>query len=281
LNFTKAVVHAGLGYSEDRVETLFTEAEGASAITTSEDIRGSMQLEAAEAAVLHAAPGALLLCALLGVCVLGASWVLGRFSGAKTSNAWPRTIGAASVAIVIALFLTSEYAAFALGLCVLFAGSTPTHVRKRRPEWLGPLFWVMSSSVATVILGAAALGFILAAAPSKFLLVPKLPAAFDGQAAVCGVVALAIGFLFLCAPLWAFAQRLPTMHVLEVGLRQVGQKLVLGSLILSVASGPTCVYLDRLLVEKRLDPQFRNEFVFCRQKFSPTTATENDTDPRP
>src|SRR5579871_2140760 len=224
--FTSAVVHANLGYDERAVGKLFNEAEGAYAITTLEDVRGTMQLEAEGAAVLHTAPGAFLMCTFLGLLLMGGRWLIGRFSGIHVKNPWPLTVGAAAMAVGTALFFTSAFAAFALGLCIVFAGSTPTHVRKRRPEWLGPLFWVVTSSVTTVLLLACAAGFVLGAAPTRVLLVPKLPAAFDGQAMVCGVIALAIGFLFLCAPLWAFAQRLPTVHVLNIGLGQVSQKLV-------------------------------------------------------
>jgi hypothetical protein len=98
---------------------------------------------------------------------------------------------------------------------------------------------------------------------------------------VCGAGALAIGFLFLCAPLWGYAQRVPTSFVLGAGLREVSQKLILGSLFLGVVSGPTCVFLDRLLVDGRLKPQFDNEFLYYYQKLSPPTPTAYDVDARP
>ena len=45
-----------LGFDEDAINRFFDEADGAYAISTFEDVRGTMQLEAAEAAILHA-PG--------------------------------------------------------------------------------------------------------------------------------------------------------------------------------------------------------------------------------
>ena len=274
--FWNAIVRAKLGYDEDAIEQFFNEADAANALTTIEDVPGTMKIEAAEAAILHTAPGAILFCALIGAAVLGARWALWRLAGANPHFTWIQTICAAVLAVTVALFLTSVYAAFALGLCIVFAGSTPTHVRKRRPTWLGPLFFFMTSCVAFSLLVAGVVGLMLTAAPSRALLIPKLPPAFDGQATVCGVAALAFGFLFLCAPLWAYAQRLPTTYVLDVGLRQLGQKLVLGSLLLAVVSGPTCVYLDRLLVEHRLKEQFLSEpnyFLLPNIKPNDTPAT--------
>ncbi|MHB8635425.1 MAG: hypothetical protein ACYC96_03015 [Fimbriimonadaceae bacterium] len=279
--FYKAIAASKLGYDYDAIESYFKEADAAKALTTIEDVHGVMQSESAEAAILHAIAGAFLLCTAIGAALIAFHWLMRRFAATKPGAAWFRTAILAAVAVIGALFVTSVYAAFALGLCIVFAGSNPAHVRKRRPTRLGPLFWVMTSGVAITLLLAGAAGFVLAAVPSRLLLLPQLPAAFDGSAAVCGVIALAIGFLFLCAPLWAFAQRVPTVHVLAVGLREVGTKLALSSLVLAVLSGPTCVFLDRLLAEGKLKHQFNNEFLYYYQKLSPTTSTQYDADPRP
>ena len=257
--FWDAIAKAQLGFDYKQIEHFFLEADAANALTTIEDVPGTMRMEAEESAILHSAPGGFLFCTLLGGGVLALRWVLWRLARAGPRLSWLRTSCTAVAAVTAGLFVTSAYAAFALGLCILFAESTPAHVRKRRPTWLGPLFAFTTSCVATTLLAAGSVGLMLNATPSRVLLVPKLPAAFDGQAAVCGVVALAIGFLYLCAPLWAYAQRLPTTYVLDLGLRQVGQKLVLGSLMLAIASGPTCVYLDKLLVQHRLRDQFLSE----------------------
>jgi hypothetical protein len=216
-------------------------------------------MEAEEAAILHSTPGAILLCTLLGALILGLNAVLRWIYSLRPQQSWPRTAVAAGIGITLGLFCTSIFVAFALGLCIVFAGLTPNHVRKRRPLELGPLFNLMTSSVTFLLLIAGAGGLILAAVPSRVLLVPNLPPAFNGPAVVFGIVALAIGFLLLCAPLWAYAQRLPTAYVLNIGLSQLGKKLMLGSLLLAVVTGPTCVYLDKLLVEHRLKDQFRSE----------------------
>ena len=280
-NFYKAVASANLGYDEASTQLFFDEADAARALTTIEDVQVAMQTEAAEAAILHSASGALILCAFWGAALLGVRWLLGRIAGVESGPAWSRTIFIAVVAVAFALFLTSAYAAFALGLCIVFAGSTPSHVRKRRPTSLGPLYSLMTSSVTFALLLAGAFGLMLTAAPCRVLLLPKLPEALSGSAAVCGVGALAIGFLFLCAPLWAYAQRLPTVYVLGIGLRDIGHKLILTSLLLGVVSGPMCVFLDRLLVESRLRHQFVNEPLYYYQKLSPSTSIQNDADARP
>lgn len=276
-----AIDKAGLGYDERALEGLFGDAEAANALTPpSTDIHSTIATESAEAALLYTLPGGLLFCSLIGLVILGLERLLRRFL-ASDGTQWVRIGVIAGVAVISGLFVTSVYAAFAAGLCVIFAGLTPVHVRKRRPDWIGPLFWVTTSAVGLVLELAGAVGLVVNSEQGHSLLAPLLPDALLGVSAPTGVTALALGFIFLCAPLWAFAQRLPTSHVLRLGLAQVGRKVVFGSLAFATISGPVCVYLDRVLVEHHLYQQFANEFLYYYLPATPASTPDHDADARP
>jgi hypothetical protein len=205
---------------------------------------------------VEALPGALLLTsgfALLAVLLRAVFWGI---QWLDTKVPWLGTGLAAIASLFLALREVPNFVALALALCIVFRGSTPSNVRRARPIVLGRLHDAYIGVVVVLLVVAGATLFLFLSPNSGPRLRPLLGPMFDWHASGYGLLLLITGGVFLTAPLWAYAQRIPTAHVLDVSLTKLARSLAMTSLFLSVVAGPVC-----LLGERNLQPQLLKIFV--------------------
>lgn len=252
LDFKELVTKANLGYSADQIEMIFQQGEASEALAPLEEANANATVLSWEAAAIHVAPGALLACAVGGLLAWAIALVYRGVDRLDKFRPWLGNIAAGvavlAVTIIVSVRVTGEtnaYAAVTLGMCVLFAGATPRHVRTRRPDWLGPLFSVMTSATSLAVIVVVATLLVVFAPCGRTLIAPALQEDIQPMAMGIGLGALIAGLPFLTSPLWAFAQRLPSAYVVDKSWTQIAAKVAVISMVLAVIAGPLCAYVER------------------------------------
>lgn len=245
--FKEALKTAGMRDKADKVDAFYNENEGWSALTRRENTEENVSKLTLFSALWPNLPGVLLQTALM----CGVIWLAGRLLEWLAKNR-PKTaiVVAATFAFLLSagvLFLTQSWLAFvAASLSCLFVFLSPKTVRSFLPADLGPLFVFCTSVLAaalTALMGMMFLSRTLPVQASVATFPPQFATLVDFQIAA-GLAAIMVSVLYLLAPLWSLALHLRTLFVLGRGFRSLGAIAGIGSLILSIAATPICVYFE-------------------------------------
>ncbi len=200
-----------------------------------------------------AAPGIILGIAAMGFAIWFLGWAVDRFAGMSTKfGIVPALISSLVVGMIVYFITAYPIAAISTALCFLFIVVGPKHGRTTKVVDLGPLFTFCIVILATAFLLTLALHFS-GTTTAALAVLPEAgvpPEYYGGSSLFVGLSAIIFGLLFLMAPFWAVAQRLPTPYVLSMGLKRFGAILGFGCLFLSAIIGPLMIYADGQITEE-------------------------------
>ena len=193
--------------------------------------------------------GTIAMIAVAGAVLYGLGLAVDRAWGGEKLLKWPYVLAITVLLGALGTALTRDlFAGLTTALCAAFLGVTPPHVRRNRPEDLGPLFTFLVIVLA-MLFGLTSIGFLLGTTPAASGLLPVLgvPGDYYNTPLLLGLAAVFLGLLLLAVPMWGLAQRLAVPHVLSLALRRFGASLAVGGLALGIILTPLVVYADREL----------------------------------
>lgn len=248
--FKEALRKAGLNEEALNSERVFNDNDGWTALTHQGQSRESRDLVFIGAVVLATLPSALVLSALVGLTTFLMGLTARRIPRFEACLRFPWSmIWAMFFGSIVGLITQFPLAGLAAGLCGIFVSMSPKHERSVRPASMGPLFSIVIVILA-IMLVSIVCAFGIGLTTPAVLVLPKagIPQEYlAGSSLYIGLGALAFGALLLVAPLWAFAQRVRTSHVLIEGVILFGSGMLAISLVAAVILCPVCVYGDRKL----------------------------------
>jgi hypothetical protein len=261
LGLINGLYEHGLRSEAAMVEEAFRANDGWLALTQEYRDR-QVAAELAEwAAIVALAPGAFLLTSFLGLLL----HLYGRaLRSPRQAFTAPAVLGiGVLVGIGVYALTMHPLAGLAAALCFGFVVFTPQNERKLAMSDLGPFYGFTTGLLALVLLVVLFALIASAGQPVRSVL-PALgwPSELVRNTGLYLALALIVlGLLFLVAPFWAFAHRIPTQAVLSLGLRRLGATVAVAGLILTVLTGPVAVYADRSIGDT-LQKLVENEPVY-------------------
>jgi hypothetical protein len=252
---------ARLDFAGKKLEHAFDECDSAAALTSREDAAGRRRSLSLTAVLAETLPGATLLSVVGAVVVLVVGLAMRLVAMLDQRLAWSGTLVAAVLLLFLGLREVPYLVALTVALSVVFCGSTPTNVRRARPRTLGRLHDVFIALTALLFVGSLTALFCFVTLVSSARLGALLPLEFDLRSAGAGLIALILAGIILTAPLWAFAQRLPTHYVLNLAFQRLAKFVAVLSFSVAVILGPVALIVERS-VEPQLQRIFSNEPVY-------------------
>ncbi|MGV3616853.1 MAG: hypothetical protein ACO1SV_16120 [Fimbriimonas sp.] len=237
--------------NSEEARTIFGRNEGWRALMEFEDPQELVERLSVTSVVTSGLTGTFAILAFVG----GVLYLLGvgvdRLWGNQPLLKWPYvtvfTVGLGA----LGWWLTQDlFAGLCTALCTAFLGVTPPHVRRARPEDLGPLFTFLIVALASLF-ALTVVGYLLGTTPAASGLLPVLgiPRGYYNTPLLLGLSAVFLGLLLLAVPMWGLAQRLAIPHVLSLALRKFGATLGFGGLAFAILLTPASVYVDREIGE--------------------------------
>ena len=243
IQLVKAVSQSKLKDLSSKVEQAFLEDDGASALTSKEDSAQTVKIYSVIAVACQTLPGALLLSLLIALLPYLMSWVSRAIGLGDQRQLYLGSLIAAVIVLCVSLWFLPRLTALTAALFIVFGGTQVKNVRSRRPDRFGPLFTTYVSTLSLLL--------VLSQAVLALLRRGDLPISDSTRttyfAATASFWLLLFLSIFLVSPLWAFAQRYPTSHVLRVGYLKVAKYSAVAALSLSILAGPLCIFVERQL----------------------------------
>jgi hypothetical protein len=247
-----------------RIDEEFRNNDGWSALMFRNEADALPKQFARYSVLLTSLPGSLLLAGVLGITF----WGIGSVWRSRIS---PETQVHLGVSILLGLgvagaalaWLENVPTAVAAFLSVSFVAVSPKLARKQLPPTLGPLFFTMCLVFSIVIASCCALAIGGQTLASRSVLpIMDLGLELMVQNQSGWALALLGGCsILVLAPLWAFAQRIPTLYVVASAMQTMGAMIMVVSISAGILLAPVAAALDQQ-IERPFSNLLDNESAY-------------------
>lgn len=212
------------------------------------DVADDVKMRLVQTSILTASlPSALLMTSLIGLVLFAAGRALARWPKLTAVFRAPISPILGSV-VALALYLTTDLILVALAavLCIGSVALSPTKVRSRPPDELGPLFTVVCGTLTAAFIGLVSAFFVGLTTPAlEVSEAANIPQEYIGGGTLpLGLAFIVLCLLFVAAPCWAYVQKIETARVLTVALRQFGSYTLWVCLVFGILAVPAGIFLD-------------------------------------
>jgi len=229
------------------IEKAFLENDSADALASRESSQSFFDSLFVESRYIDHFPSSCLLALVWLPILVVASWLRKIATQLDAKKPGRGTFLLALVTLILVTIAGFSLAGLALVLAIIFSGLTPSRLRKAPPPRLGPLFEVFCAVFAASFI---VVGVWLCAnfGSDSIILGGKM---FNRPFSTgVNLYEIILAFIFLVGPLWAYAQKTSTSHVLDQTFKTTGHVLLTCSLLAAVLSVPICVYQDRAISQQ-------------------------------